>query len=112
MDSLPDVSTCTSSPLECAGPWAGAAIPMCVRPLEPRWRRPTYGHKCHVISLCTLERSVVTPLLGKINSAVSHHTATATIIIPVHNRRETTLECLRRLESDHVFGWANVLLID
>ncbi len=34
------------------------------------------------------------------------------IIIPVHNRRETTLGALRALQSDDVFSWATVLVVD
>ena len=34
------------------------------------------------------------------------------ILIPVHNRRATTLDCLRRLSTDGVLAWAKVLIID
>ncbi len=34
------------------------------------------------------------------------------ILIPAHNRRETTLGVLRALASDEVFAWATVLVID
>ncbi len=34
------------------------------------------------------------------------------IVIPVHNRRETTLACLRGLREDGVFSWATVLVVD
>ena len=34
------------------------------------------------------------------------------VIIPVHNRREVTLRCLERLESDGVFAWASVVVVD
>jgi len=34
------------------------------------------------------------------------------IVIPVHNRRETTLRTLRALADDGVFGWAAVLVVD
>lgn len=34
------------------------------------------------------------------------------ILIPVHNRRETTLACLQALAADGVFAWAQVLVID
>jgi GT2 family glycosyltransferase len=34
------------------------------------------------------------------------------IIIPVHNRRETTLRCLRALQSDGVFAWATIYVVD
>ncbi len=34
------------------------------------------------------------------------------LIIPVHNRRETTLRCLERLVSQEVMAWADVVLVD
>lgn len=34
------------------------------------------------------------------------------LLIPVHNRRETTLRCLRQLRADGVLGWATALVID
>lgn len=34
------------------------------------------------------------------------------ILIPVHNRRETTVGCLRFLRGDDVFSWAKVIVID
>ena len=34
------------------------------------------------------------------------------VVIPVHNRREMTLRCLERLESDGVFTWATVVVVD
>ena len=34
------------------------------------------------------------------------------VIIPVHNRREVTLRCLRNLEATSVLDWADVVLID
>ncbi len=34
------------------------------------------------------------------------------ILLPVHNRRETTLGALSRLGADGVFAWATVLIID
>lgn len=34
------------------------------------------------------------------------------IIIPVHNRRETTLACLRVLREQGVFAWARVVIVD
>lgn len=37
---------------------------------------------------------------------------TDVIIIPVHNRRETTLRCLRALAADEVFSWATVMVVD
>jgi len=36
----------------------------------------------------------------------------ASIIIPVHNRRDTTARCLQNLESDGVFEWAEIIVID
>ncbi|MBI4621985.1 MAG: glycosyltransferase family 2 protein [Verrucomicrobia bacterium] len=39
-------------------------------------------------------------------------TSDATIIIPAHNRRATTLACLRRLARDGTFGWAHVIVVD
>ncbi len=35
-----------------------------------------------------------------------------TVIIPVHNRRETTLACLRRLTADAVPAWACIVVVD
>lgn len=34
------------------------------------------------------------------------------VIIPVHNRRETTLLCLRRLDEHQVFEWATPWVVD
>jgi GT2 family glycosyltransferase len=34
------------------------------------------------------------------------------IIIPVHNRRDTTLECLRVLKAQGVLEWAKVVIVD
>jgi len=34
------------------------------------------------------------------------------IVIPVHNRRATTLACLRHLAADDVFAWADVIVVD
>ncbi len=34
------------------------------------------------------------------------------IVIPVHNRRETTLRCLRLLREHEVLGWAAVVVVD
>ena len=34
------------------------------------------------------------------------------IVVPVHNRRETTLDCLRRLQGDRVPDWAEILVVD
>jgi glycosyltransferase involved in cell wall biosynthesis len=34
------------------------------------------------------------------------------ILVPVHNRRDTTLVCLRLLRADRVLQWATVLVID
>jgi GT2 family glycosyltransferase len=34
------------------------------------------------------------------------------IVIPVHNRREITLACLRRLRTDGVLAWATALVVD
>ncbi len=34
------------------------------------------------------------------------------IVIPVHNRRATTLACLRALAADGVFAWATILVVD
>lgn len=34
------------------------------------------------------------------------------IVIPVHNRRETTLRCLRQLRDAGVFKWACVVVVD
>jgi hypothetical protein len=36
----------------------------------------------------------------------------AAVIIPVHNRREVTLACLRRLIDDGVPAWAKVIVVD
>lgn len=33
-------------------------------------------------------------------------------IIPVHNRRETTRACLRALQADDVFNWADIVVVD
>lgn len=35
-----------------------------------------------------------------------------TLLIPVHNRRATTLTCLRRLREQGVFDWGRVVVID
>lgn len=37
---------------------------------------------------------------------------TSAIIIPVHNRRATTLACLRNLAADAVMDWATVIVMD
>ncbi len=34
------------------------------------------------------------------------------VVIPVHNRREFTLDCLRMLAADGVFAWATILVVD
>ena len=34
------------------------------------------------------------------------------VIIPVHNRREVTLRCLRSLDAMGVFGWAEAVIVD
>ena len=34
------------------------------------------------------------------------------IVIPAHNRRETTLACLRRLRTQGVFAWASPIVVD
>ena len=34
------------------------------------------------------------------------------VIIPVHNRRETTLACLRRLTADGVPAWSRIVVVD
>ena len=34
------------------------------------------------------------------------------VVIPVHNRREVTLRCLKCLETDGVFTWASALIVD
>lgn len=34
------------------------------------------------------------------------------IIIPVHNRRAITLECLRRLAAEEVYEWSRVIVVD
>ncbi|MBI5380788.1 MAG: glycosyltransferase family 2 protein [Opitutae bacterium] len=34
------------------------------------------------------------------------------LVIPVHNRRELTLACLRRLRADGVLGWAEAIVVD
>jgi len=34
------------------------------------------------------------------------------IIIPVYNRRETTIQCLESLRTDSVFDWAHVVVVD
>jgi GT2 family glycosyltransferase len=34
------------------------------------------------------------------------------IVIPVHNRKQTTLACLRRLDVSDVFSWASVVVVD
>ena len=39
-------------------------------------------------------------------------TPSVSIIVPVHNRRETTLGCLRRLRDLRVFEWANAIVVD
>jgi glycosyltransferase involved in cell wall biosynthesis len=36
----------------------------------------------------------------------------ATAVIPVHNRREITLRCLRHLEATGVLAWASVVIVD
>ena len=36
----------------------------------------------------------------------------AWVVIPVHNRRQTTLNCLRHLEATGVLGWARALVVD
>jgi glycosyltransferase involved in cell wall biosynthesis len=36
----------------------------------------------------------------------------ATVVIPVHNRREITLRCLRHLEATGVVAWAHVVVVD
>jgi hypothetical protein len=38
--------------------------------------------------------------------------ARTVFIIPVHNRRETTLACLRNLAADGVLAWARALVVD
>ena len=37
---------------------------------------------------------------------------TCCIVVPVHNRRETTLQCLRRLAEIGVLEWAEVIVVD
>ena len=34
------------------------------------------------------------------------------VVIPVHNRREVTVRCLRCLEAGGVFAWATVIVVD
>src|SRR5436190_2986925 len=34
------------------------------------------------------------------------------MVIPVHNRREVTLACLRALASDGILDWATILIVD
>ena len=34
------------------------------------------------------------------------------VIVPVHNRKQTTIRCLERLQEGEVFRWATVLVID
>ncbi len=36
----------------------------------------------------------------------------ASIIIPVHNRKETTLRCLNHLKELGIFSWADVIVVD
>jgi len=36
----------------------------------------------------------------------------STVVIPVHNRRETTLQCLRNLQADAVLEWAEIIVVD
>lgn len=42
----------------------------------------------------------------------SDHRRTDVVIIPVHDRRITTLACLRGLSADGVLSWAIVLVVD
>lgn len=36
----------------------------------------------------------------------------SSVIVPVHNRRDITLDCLHRLARDGVFDWAHVIVVD
>ena len=54
------------------------------------------------------------PLSAPLNTSLSAPpTATAdAILVPAHNRRDLTLECLRSLAADGVLAWATVIVID
>src|SRR5262249_15096224 len=46
--------------------------------------------------------------LGMIHRPMSK----ASIVMPVHNRRDTTVACLRELRAQGVLTWAHVIVVD
>lgn len=49
---------------------------------------------------------------GRADDTSSPSRAAVWVVIPVHDRRETTLACLRNLDASGVLAWAHVLVVD